>query len=99
VAGLHESLDRVAGLDTQLASVAALKGSMDHLGGLRTPMERLAALEEPMTRVAELGSIVNRPWLFVIVGLVALAAWGAVTYVAVKLAIVSAAKVTRTHPS
>ena len=55
--------------------------------------------EEPMTRVAELGSIVNRPWLFVIVGLVALAAWGAVTYVAVKLAIVSAAKVTRTHPS
>jgi hypothetical protein len=48
-----------------------------------------------MTRVAELGSIVNRPWLFVIVGLLALVAWGAVTYVAVKLAIVSASKVTR----
>jgi hypothetical protein len=62
-------------------------------------MERLAALEEPMTRVAALGSIFNRPWLFVIVGLVALAAWGAVTFVAVKLAIVSAAKVTRTHPA
>jgi hypothetical protein len=96
VAGLHDSLDRVAGLDAQLASVAALKGSMDQLGGLRTPMERLAALEGPMTRVAELGSIVNRPWLFVIVGLAALAAWGLVTFVAVKFAIVSAAKVTRT---
>ena len=33
VAGLHESLNRVAELDTQLASVAALKGSMDQLGG------------------------------------------------------------------
>ena len=68
---------------------------MDQLAGLRAPMERLSALEEPMTRVAELGSIINRPWLFVIVGLVALVVWGAVTYVAVKLAIVSAAKVTR----
>jgi hypothetical protein len=102
VAGLHESLDRVAGLDAQLASVAALKGSMDQLGGLRTPMERLAALEAPMTRVAELGSLLsifNRPWLLGLVGLVVLAIWGAVTFVAVKLAIVSAAKVTRTHPS
>jgi hypothetical protein len=51
-----------------------------------------------MTRVAELGSIVNRPWLFVIVGLVALAAWGAVTYVAVKLRS-SAPRSARTHPS
>jgi hypothetical protein len=58
-------------------------------------MERLSALEAPMTQVAELGSIFNRPWLFAIVGLVALVAWGAVTFVAVKLAIVSAAKVTR----
>ena len=49
------------------------------------PMERLAALEEPMTRVAELGSLFNRPWLAVIIGLVALAAWGVVTFVAVRL--------------
>ena len=61
-------------------------------------MERLAALEAPMTRVAELGAIFDRPWLFAVVGLVALAAWGAVTFVAVKLAIVSASKATRTHP-
>jgi len=78
-----------------LASVAALRGSMDQLGQLRMPMERLASLEEPMTRVAELGSLFNRPWLLAIAGLVALTAWGAVTFVAVRLAIVSAARVAR----
>ena len=58
-------------------------------------MERLAALEGPMTRVAELGNLISSPWLIAIVGLVALLAWGAVTFVAVRLAIVSAARVTR----
>ena len=58
-------------------------------------MERLAALEGPMTRVAELGSLISRPWLIAIAGLVGLLAWGAVTFVAVRLAIVSAARVTR----
>jgi hypothetical protein len=101
VAGLHQSLDRVASLDQELASVAGLKGSMDQLGQLREPMQRLAALEAPMARVAAFGSVLtvfNRPWLLVLIGLVALGAWGGVTFVAVKLAIVSAARVTRTQP-
>jgi hypothetical protein len=48
-----------------------------------------------VVRAASFGSILNRPWLLIVFSLVALAAWGAVTFAAVRLAIISAARVTR----
>ena len=74
--------------------MAALSGSMDQLAELRGPMERLAALEAPMSRLAGIGVAARcvRPasiavqldwhWL----------GWGIVTFLAVRLAIVSAAR-------
>ena len=58
-------------------------------------MERLVSLGEPMTRLAELGGVLNRPWLLVIAALARTRRMGGVTFVAVRLAIVSAARVTR----
>ena len=72
VAGLHGSLDRVAGLDSSSRRWRRSQGPMDQLGQLRKPDGAPAALEGPMTRVAELGIDHQSPWLFAIVGLVAL---------------------------
>jgi len=62
------------------------------LGGLREPMERVAALERPMSQLAELGSIFDRPLLLAGIAAFGLLAWGVVTFVAVRLAMVSAAR-------
>jgi hypothetical protein len=92
VASLHDSMDRVAGLKDQLAAVAALRGAMQELGNLRQPMEHVAALEPPMTRLAALGAMLDRPGLLLLGAAIGLSAWGVITFVAVRLAIVSAAR-------
>ena len=43
-----------------------------------------------MSRLAALGSILNRPLLLLGLGALVLLAWGGVTFVAVRLAILSA---------
>jgi hypothetical protein len=45
-----------------------------------------------MSRVAALGSVLQRPALLTLVALLALAAWGGVTFLAVRFAIISAAR-------
>jgi hypothetical protein len=62
-------------------------------------MERVAALEPPMARLASLGSILERPWQLVAVAAFGLAAWGVVTFGAVRLAVVSAARATKSSSS
>ena len=90
VASLRPALDRVSALDVRLAAVSDLSPQLQQVGGLREPLERVAALDEPMSQLAALGSILNRPLLLLGIAVLALAAWGAVTFFAVKLAILSA---------
>jgi hypothetical protein len=80
----------VSELQPQLAAVASLSRSMDQLAELRGPMERLSALEAPMSRLAGLSSLLDRPGRLVLLSLIALLGWGIVTFLAVRLAIVSA---------
>jgi len=72
--------------------VSDLAPQLQNVGGLREPLERVAALEAPMSRLAALGSVLDRPLLLIAVGLLALAAWGVVTFLAVRLAIISAGR-------
>jgi hypothetical protein len=85
----------VAALEPRLTSVASLAPAMQQLGELRQPLERVGALETPMTRLAALGSILDRPLLLLAVAVAGLLAWGGVTFAAVRLAIVSAARADR----
>ena len=66
-------------------------------GALRQPMERVADLREPMTRLARLGAVLDHPILLIVLALVGLGLWGAVTYVAVRLAILSASRAVPTR--
>jgi hypothetical protein len=59
---------------------------------LRQPLERVAALDEPMSRLAAIGAILDRPLLLLGIGVLALAAWGLVTFFAVRFAILSASR-------
>jgi hypothetical protein len=90
VAGLGDPMMRVAELRPQLAAVADLRAPMDELGALRQPLERVADLREPMTRLAALGTALERPILLLAVALLGLGVWGVVTFLAVRLAILSA---------
>jgi hypothetical protein len=94
VASLRESMDRVASLQPQLASVADLRGPMDELSTLRQPLERVADLREPMTRLAALGTVLGQPLLLFLLAIAGLVLWGGVTFIAVRLAIVSASRAT-----
>jgi hypothetical protein len=87
-------MDQVGALEPRLRLVADLNAPMRDLGTLRDPLERVAALGEPMQRVAALGSIFNRPGLLIGLAILGLAAWGGVTFLAVRLAIISAARAT-----
>jgi hypothetical protein len=58
-------------------------------------MGRLAALEAPMSRLATAAALLDHPVLLVLMVLAALLAWGAVTFAAVRFAILSAARVSR----
>jgi hypothetical protein len=66
---------------------------VQELSQLRQWMDRVAALEPPMRRLAALGAVLERPGLLIVGAIVGLAAWGAVTFVAVSLAIVRADRV------
>ena len=81
----------MAQLENQLAAVAALKPSLDGLSRLQQPLEQVGSLIAPLGAVT---SLLERPLLLVLAALIGLLAWGAVTFVAVKLAIVSAARTT-----
>ena len=72
--------------------VSDLGPQLQNVSGLREPLERVAALETPMSRLAALGSVLDRPLLLAGIGLLALAAWGGVTFLAVRFAIISAAR-------
>src|SRR5205085_1120950 len=92
---LVPALQGVNGLRAPLESVAALSPTLQGVASLREPMTRVAALDAPMSQLAALGTILNRPLLLVGIGALALAAWGLVTFVAVRFAILSAS---RAHP-
>ena len=84
----------LAGLITRVAvegaSVADLRGPMEQLSALRAPLEEVGSLAGPMGQLATLTSILNRPMLLVAIALGGLLAWGLVTFLAVRMAIVSA---------
>lgn len=90
VAGLGGALDSVAALEPQLAAVAALSTSMNQLSELRAPMEQLSALSEPMSQLVAVAALLQRPGRLALFSLLGLAAWGIVTFAAVRFAIVSA---------
>ena len=68
--------------------------AMQQLGELRDPMQRLAALEAPMSQLAALAPLLSRPGLLLLAGAFALLVWGAITFLAVRFAIISAARAT-----
>ena len=90
VAALDAPMQRVAGLQPQLAAVADLRHSMDELATLREPMTQLARLREPMVRLGALSALLVHPYVLLGLALFALAAWAGVTFVAVRLAVLSA---------
>ena len=57
---------------------------------VREPMERVATLEAPMSRLASAALVFDRPVLLAGLLAFALMLWGVTTFVAVRLAIVSA---------
>ena len=94
VAELRGSLTQVAALDTQLKSVADLRPAMEQLGGLKQPLERVGALGEPLQQLGPLLALLEHPILLLLAIALGFAAWFAVTFFAVKLAIISAARKT-----
>ena len=99
VASMRTSLDAVSALNTPMQQVAALRpeliavgelqGSMRDLAALREPMTRVAELKEPMARLASVAAMAN-PLGIVLLAAVGLVLWAAVTFFAVRLAVVSA---------
>jgi hypothetical protein len=89
VAALDKSMQEVAALRSELRAVAELQRSMADLGALREPMMRVAELRQPMTQIAALGPLGN-PLGIAVVAIVGLLLWGAVTFVAVRLAVSTA---------
>jgi len=87
VAALQASLADVAALRQQLEEVGQLKGAMVQLAALHEPLDHVATLEEPIKQLSSAGTLLNRPFLLVILGLIGLAIWGLVTFLAVHLAI------------
>lgn len=91
VAALRDPMASVAALRPQLADVADLGTAMHDLSALKQPLEQVAELRDPMIRLAALGAAFDHPIVFALLALAALVAWGGVTFIAVRLAIVSAA--------
>lgn len=89
VSALSTPMERVAALGTELRAVAELQGSMRELAALREPMTRVAELRQPMDRLAAFVPA-SHPLGIVLIALLGLGLWGVVTFVAVRLAIVSA---------
>ena len=93
VAALHGSLGLVAALKPELSAVAGLREPMRDVAQLRQPMERVAGLRDPMTRLANAAALVDNPIKLVLLAVIGLGAWAAVTFFAVRLAILSAMRV------
>jgi hypothetical protein len=87
VATLHDPMMKVAALGPQLSAVAELHGAMNDLSALKGPLEEVSRLREPMTRLAALAAVWDRPVPLVALALAGLGAWGLVTFMAVRLAI------------
>src|SRR5688572_3628734 len=87
VAALAGSLENVAELRAVLDSVARLRETLASVAALREPLESLGRLEPPLTSLAGAARLLDHPIRIVIGGIVALLAWGVVTFVAVRLAI------------
>jgi hypothetical protein len=81
----------VAGLQPDLAAVASLKTPLVELGELKRPLEDVAGLREPMTRLATLALLLDHPILLGFLLVAGLGLWGAVTFLAVRLGILSVA--------
>jgi hypothetical protein len=64
---------------------------MQQLSALQEPLDRVAALQGPIMRLSSIGTLFDRPFLLMFLGLLGLVAWGLVTYLAVHLAITKAA--------
>ena len=92
VAALGDPMKSVAALQPPLAAVADLRAPMEELSALRQPLERVADLREPMTRLSRLGALLDHPILLIALALVGLGLWAAVTFLAVRLAILSASR-------
>jgi hypothetical protein len=80
----------VAALRQQLGAVGDLKGAMQQLAALQEPLDRVATLQGPITRLSSLGTLLDRPFLLALLGLIGLGVWGLVTFLAVHLAITRA---------
>jgi hypothetical protein len=93
VASLQQPMTRLVGLQPSLDATAALKAPMDELAALKGPLERVADLREPMTRLAALAVLLDRPILLAGFAVLGLAVWGGVTFLAVRLALLSAGRV------
>ena len=93
MAALGDPMRNVAGLQPGLTAVAGLKAPMDELAALKGPLERVADLREPMTRLAALAVLLDRPILLAGFAVLGLAVWGGVTFLAVRLALLSAGRV------
>jgi hypothetical protein len=83
VAELRGALEDVAALQVTLKAVAELKAPLEEVGRLRPSLERVGVLSDALTPAL---SVLRPVWLVLGV-LLLLAAWGLVTFVAVRLAL------------
>jgi hypothetical protein len=81
---------------TSPAAIAAESSGLSEpilrLPDMRTGHEETAAPEQPVSRLAALGATLDRPLLLAGLTGLGLTLWGGVTFVAVRLAIASAAR-------
>jgi hypothetical protein len=87
VAELRPSLDQVSQLEPQLAAVADLRDPLQQLSALRAPLEQVGSLTAP---ISTLTSLLNRPLALLLIAMAGLLAWGLVTFLAVRFALLSA---------
>jgi hypothetical protein len=96
VSALSAPMERVASLRGDLRAVAELQGSMRDLAALRQPLVQVAELRQPMAQLAALNPL-GHPFGAIALAVLALAAWGAVTFFAVRFAVISAMSQSRPH--
>jgi hypothetical protein len=80
----------LASLGPRMAELTTLSGPMQEVASLRQPLVQVAALGDPMNRIAALGSLVANPVRLLVASIAALAIWAAVTFFAVRFAVLSA---------
>jgi hypothetical protein len=90
VVALREPLGRVASLSAQLDAVSALGGPLKEVSALRQPLAQLAGLAGALDPLIAAAAVLQHPAILVVLAVLALAVWAAVTYFAVRLAMTSA---------